>query len=334
MKRKSKLFLIRLANIVLLISFVIVNLRRAKSGLSFTSNEERLLSVIKREDDLQTDKRQRPVIHTFFNRIAPSKKGTGMSGKSDEEHVAAWKEQWSNAGWDPVVLNLEDAKKHPRYNEFVKTLENVPLMGGNNGLNKVYNQLCFLRWMAMAAAGGGWMSDYDVIPLRHIEEEEYSNHNNAFLPNDGFFTVYSVVRGTDQGVPCLMSGSTEEWEKMAFKIVENGATHPEELMWSDMFALMDLRHQNLQNELFIYEDKVIPGQDVLLGHYWSKEDCTTTKNYRAVHFSHHAVKAGNLIGVEPEHGDDWDKLNARSEILQNWHRMWKQVCEETKEDGN
>eukprot|EP00560_Eucampia_antarctica_P002054 CAMPEP_0197835482 /NCGR_PEP_ID=MMETSP1437-20131217/25855_1 /TAXON_ID=49252 ORGANISM="Eucampia antarctica, Strain CCMP1452" /NCGR_SAMPLE_ID=MMETSP1437 /ASSEMBLY_ACC=CAM_ASM_001096 /LENGTH=181 /DNA_ID=CAMNT_0043440941 /DNA_START=117 /DNA_END=659 /DNA_ORIENTATION=+ len=181
----------------------------------------------------------------------------------------------------------------------------------------------------MAAAGGGYMSDYDVFPLR--TSEEYTKHNNTFLPNDGFFTVHSIVPGSNgSGIPCLMSGNTEEWEKMAFKIVENGAAHPKERMWSDMFALMDLRHQNLQKELFHWEDNVIPGQDVLLGKFWSKEDCPRTKNYQAVHFSHDAIFNGKTTNfnskLNKEAGDNeranWNKINVRATIIQKWFFMW------------
>lgn len=327
MKRKSLIFAIRIALFMTALSFVALNLRRMNSNFDL-NNVQRFLSL---ENLNTTSSRKKPSIYTFFHRIDPSKKGTGMSEKSDEQLLNTWKDKWSKAGWDPVVLTLEDAKKHPGYRRFARMVNKIPLMGkGGKGLNILYNQLCYYRWLAMASVGGGWMSDYDVFPLRQIGEDDLKNENTS-LPNGGFFSVHAIVRGSEgQGIPCLMSGNDKQWEKMAFMIVENGASHFTERMWTDMFALMDLRTRNKKKELFHWADDVIPGQEVLLGHYWSKKNCTIIKNYKAVHFSHDAIFNGkiNNFGESTLPGvrTNWNKMDIRAAVVLKWFEMWKEIC--------
>ena len=336
MRRRSKLWMIRIALFCVSVTFIGVNLKRMNVlGGTYLKNydieDQRRLS----KEDKGGSEKNRPTIHTFFHKIDPNKKGTGMSEKSDDALIAAWKEEWRAAGWNPVVLTLEDAKKHPRYDEFAKTLERVPLMGkGGKGLNILYNQLCYYRWMAMAAVGGGWMSDYDVFPLGPVSDHDLNTAwNKDFLPNDGTFTVHSVVPGSKgSGIPCLMSGNQKQWEDMSFRILDNGANHPKERMWTDMFALMDLRHENKEQQIYRWVDDVLPGQDVLLGKIWSQRDCEITKNKRAVHFSHDALVNG-IIGEhdrnQKKNNNDeanWHKMNDRPNIVQRWHRMWKRIC--------
>merc|ERR1712071_506152 len=67
-------------------------------------------------------------------------------------------------GWTPKILTVDDARKHPRFEEYNKMLDDVPL-DGYSGYRSGYNRLCYLRWLAMAAVGGGFMSDYDTVPL-------------------------------------------------------------------------------------------------------------------------------------------------------------------------
>ena len=94
----------------------------------------------------------RPVMYTFYDRTEPGgiSKGirsTGMDDKSDNELLALWKKHWENAGWEPRILSLEDARKHPSYDDYVSRLESLPMDGvSGEGKNRLYNQLCFLRW--------------------------------------------------------------------------------------------------------------------------------------------------------------------------------------------
>ena len=268
----------------------------------------------------------RPVMHTFFHRIDPDKKGTAMSDAADQALLDAWAKAWFDAGWEPVVLTLEDAMRHSGYERYSKKLEGVPMMGkGGMGLNILYNQLCYYRWLAMAASGGGWMSDYDVFPLtpslprdmRGEDDGGYAEGDPHRMTNGGDFTVYAVGGG-GKGIPCLMSGRAGEWTRMALNILENGLNHRDERMWTDMFALMDI------SGVYKYSDDVLDGKNVLTGRPWVTEDCQITANKRAVHFSHAALDVGKL--------KDGEKMEDRAQIVQDFWNVWKETCSD-KGDG-
>merc|ERR1712157_601364 len=56
----------------------------------------------------------RPKMHTFF---------TPVSAKPDMELLEVWKKAWADAGWEPVVLTLDDARGHPDYKKFIAAFE-------------------------------------------------------------------------------------------------------------------------------------------------------------------------------------------------------------------
>ena len=116
----------------------------------------------------------RPVMHAFFHPV------DGMA-EAEEKVLELWKEEWENAGFDTVVLTLVDAKKHPDFTEVEEIM--IPSLHGSRG----YNALRFYRWFAMAASGGGWMSDYDIFPTN------FPLNAGTELPNGGKFTHFKVM---------------------------------------------------------------------------------------------------------------------------------------------
>lgn len=60
------------------------------------------------------------------------------------------------------------APKHPRFAEFVALYYMLPTANP-----KHYEVSCYLRYLALASMGGGWMVDYAAPPLRPLWLEQF-----------------------------------------------------------------------------------------------------------------------------------------------------------------
>ena len=220
--------------------------------------------------------------------------------------------------------NIGHAEAHPEYTDIVAKLDNdVPL-----GEAIFYDKSCFLRHFAMAALGGGWMTDYDTIPLNIDAEIDGRN-----FPDDGKFTTF------EGHVPSLIVGSGGEWDRVSKALLQEGvnAGANEELrliregkprLFSDMFALGELvtRNEAIVNEphsVFQAHDagdamasKIMAWDAETLAsnlHSTSHQYCKNTKHIKALHFSHSATES---IGYSADYRpiviaaflDRWSKL--------------------------
>merc|ERR1712157_517036 len=235
----------------------------------------------------------RPKMHTFF---------TPVSAKPDLDLLEVWKKTWEDAGWEPVVLTLDDARGHPDYRSFIAALEMA------EHKLKDYDRMCFLRWLAMANSGGGWMSDYDTFPLFSRAKLDGNN-----LPNDGQFTCYS------RHVPNLVSGSEEEWSRMVQLLYYSYKLHPD-VFWSDMLALLEV-HDWLSG--YVYQKDSISLEKVYIDELRSENGierpfalsakCEVLLNMRAVHFSHADCERVGFCQKD------------RS-VASKWIEAWKEKC--------
>lgn len=108
-----------------------------------------------------------------------------------------WKDSWSKLGWDPIVINHSHAKEHPMYNDWIKKFKSLPTVNP-----KGYELACYLRWLAMAVVGGGWMSDSDVMTYNF----------KPYTPPTEKLTIWSHGGHI---CPCLVSGSSEQYTHAA-----------------------------------------------------------------------------------------------------------------------
>lgn len=151
-------------------------------------------------------------IYTYFETVPE------MSYDDAMELMDIWKREWSSHGWTPVVLGYADAAKHPEFGELQKVFEAFPSSNPDG-----YDLACFNRWLAMSVVGGGWMSDYDVMPV-----------NPAFNPTQTIEFFSGNER--DPLIPCLVHGSKAGYET----VIEHFRTHkPKGDHTSDMVALRD-----------------------------------------------------------------------------------------------
>ncbi len=116
-----------------------------------------------------------------------------VEGKRERDELALidlWKRSWVAMGWEPVVLGYESLDFDADLDALVGRLKKLPSINKHN-----LDYWCYLRWIAVAQHGGGFMSDYDVI-------------NYSFEPREaGELTIY------EEDVPCLVSGTEAEFQR-------------------------------------------------------------------------------------------------------------------------
>jgi len=255
------------------------------------------------------DEAKMPRMHTFFE---PAYDNV----EKQLEDLDVWKEVWRKAGWDTKVLKLEDAKRHPMFDKFREAFDNAEYK-----INE-YNRMCFYRWLAIASSGGGWMSDFDTYPLH-----SQPLRDGVDLPNNGKFTDY------ERHVPCLLSGSKAEWDRMVELLLSSYRRHTAEF-WTDMRSLAEITDQDRlirmgdvissddQNS-FIRTREVISADHLYIqltttvtdvDPYDLKNSCELTKNLRAIHFSHAACDNISFCSKE------------RGSVLEYWFETWRGYC--------
>lgn len=79
--------------------------------------------------------------------------------EAEAKLVKLWKEVWESHGWNAHILNRDNAKLHPRYEEVRAKARSLPTEN-----YKDYEIACFVRWCAFAQINGV-AADYDVFPI-------------------------------------------------------------------------------------------------------------------------------------------------------------------------
>ena len=119
-----------------------------------------------------------------------------------KELLELWALSWQEMGFEPITLNINDAKKSPEYDLFVDKMRFVFKEITGNDLTP-YGLSCFVRWLAYSALDNKserfLVSDYDVI-------------------NSGRWTINDPLVGGihffDDACPCMASGTPSEFKKL------------------------------------------------------------------------------------------------------------------------
>jgi hypothetical protein len=147
-------------------------------------------------------------IKCFYQPLIKNSNITNFS-KDSLELIKLWKKSWSNNGWNPTVVSLEDAKKHPRYNE-------IDLTDYSSNLYKYsinepnYLELCYSRWFAYGCYEGFW-SDYDVMNYGFTPEDAQHliQHDPVFIDNIGS-CGFATLKGHDLIIEGFVNAAKED----------------------------------------------------------------------------------------------------------------------------
>jgi len=162
----------------------------------------------------------------------------------------------------------------------------------------------------MAVVGGGWITDYDVLPL-------YSKPSFT-LSNNGTLSIYN------SHVPCIVSGSAIEWDRIAKSMFNNfdKNSHNGKTFWSEMLEIEKLMKID-GNPLRLFETKEIRSvynknedENGLVSNPYNLYDkCDSFDGFRAVHFSQ--MSCGTVKFCHNQ---------TRSNHILKWYKSWLEQC--------
>lgn len=243
---------------------------------------------------------EKPIMYTYYNKKV-EKMEDSVDDAEHEDMMGMWVWSWEDAGWEIRVLTDDDARKHPEYDKYEAMLSKLDISS--------YNHFCFHRWMAMSVVGGGWMSDYDTVPL-HMDAgvvmKEQQERNS-----EGKFASYC------HHVPCLLYGSAQEWDRLAAEIMSYVPKHEGE-HYSDMKGLKDYITDHPDG--IILENRIHGRYEVLPD---GSIDCKSYEGKMAWHFSHYGAHMAieEKIVVEPD-----PPPRSRAYYMRRFMKNWRFDC--------
>lgn len=236
-------------------------------------------------------------IYTYYQNINHDKQ---------PELIDLWKISWSRQGYEPIVLNLQDAKKHPYFDTLNSEMRRIFKEITNKEIGD-YGMSCWFRWLAYATQADEkfYVSDYDAI--------------NVNFP---ITKPKNILHLMDNACPFLASGTPKQFENLckAFVEVSNQRIdilkqradhyHDQEFFQYNFMPQQNDSYEQLRNEHDILmttnrhelggsidplEDKIIAGPNI---------GYIENENYKVVHVSHH------IIGILQEKYAQYKKQNA------------------------
>ncbi len=278
----------------------------------------------------------RPTIYTYFERIGASKRTTGMTDEQDSDLLLLWKEQWEKAGYEAIILTEQTLKSpnfetlgvtnEKRYELIRSKLEALPVDD--------FGKVLFRRWLAMAAIGGGWFSDYDSFPLWNLGHEQTFGHAEVVSGEKSSINEKMVVY--DIMSPTLAFGSGIEWlnklEALIEETIKNCPLKNEgyECFYTDSLAIHSIRADG--------DDKLAPGKENKLATPFDRNDPVSfddpelcaARGFRkkiAVHFSPQALQRARNVPPKERHP------RYRSKLAREWLNRWQELCHDSSKNN-
>ena len=75
--------------------------------------------------------------------------------------IKQWTSFWEKEGWDPIILTIDEAKKHKDYSKYESLLNNLKFSSNQ--------QQGYYRYLAMTSTpGADWFVEIHTLPLRPL----------------------------------------------------------------------------------------------------------------------------------------------------------------------
>lgn len=130
---------------------------------------------------------KRPNVYTYYS-------ARGRQSNETQAILELWRKGWASRGWNPVVLTLRDAAKHPKFDDMATALERLPYAGDRKQQAAAFN-----RWLALDVAGGGLMVDLSAFPAELVPAGIDERSPVVFMADDSDYLLGLNLIGADAG---------------------------------------------------------------------------------------------------------------------------------------
>lgn len=121
-----------------------------------------------------------------------------------------WKGSWEKSGWNTLMLNKTHSSASPLFRMLMAKLVK----------ESVHPRIAcrFTRWCALHAAGGGWMSDYDVLNkgfTPKMASEIEALHQLQLVAGAGSYIFYATKEKAEEVIRKFIDNpvSVDGWPK-------------------------------------------------------------------------------------------------------------------------
>lgn len=209
-----------------------------------------------------------------------------------QELIDLWKVSWSRQGYEPIVLNLEHAKKHSFFETLNSEMRRIFKKITNKEISD-YGMSCWFRWLAYATQNDEkfYVSDYDAININFTITE----------PSDKLHLMDCACPFLASGNPSLFEGLCKAFVKVSNDRIETlkqqaNHYHDQEFF---MYNFMPRHNDEFEELRSIYNILMTRDRAEIGGFYnpisktittgpHSGEVCT--QNYKVAHIAHSGVQ--------------------------------------------
>lgn len=165
-------------------------------------------------------------VYTYYEPVA------GINVESQLRELSVWKASWERFGFRPVILNRTVAEQHSQWAEFVARVVQYPTINPAG-----YDLHCYQRWLALVVAGGGLMTDYDVVNVGLTPEavRQRVTYLTCLCPGG----VPAVVHADGTGMTRLIDAL---WAGPRYQHHENGQPHVSDMILFQQRAVFQGDH--------------------------------------------------------------------------------------------
>lgn len=229
-------------------------------------------------------------IYTYYDNITNDV--NPLPHDEQQQLIEVWKKNWTDKGFQPIVLDSKQAKKHPFFEKFDKQMREIYHEIVGDSISE-YGMSCYHRWLAYASQQQErcYVSDYDVINLSFVGVE----------PDDG-------IHFLDNMCPSFVSGSPKDFEKLCHAMIEVSRErlqilkkltthyHDQELFYYNFFPSTNSQYNILRQK---YNIQFTTAHDI--GCFWNPKNnmfykpddrkgqiINTDQNVRVAHVAHYS----------------------------------------------